>query len=209
MSDIRDSKTYTVRKMADGNCWMAENLKLDLTAGVASTAADFSGGTVSWTPNSGSGDMYNTAINGNYHSNVNGGNWYYPWYAATAGSGTQTASPTINRSICPQGWRLPDGNTSTKSFYNLITAKYGLASSSAGVNSLKVAPLSFIITGYYSSHTGSSVLYGSSNGYYWSAIPNTSGIDYAYILRFDTSSIDPQNRDGFKTTGCSVRCISI
>ena len=29
LSDVRDNNTYTVRKLADGNCWMSENLRLN------------------------------------------------------------------------------------------------------------------------------------------------------------------------------------
>ncbi|MBQ2695577.1 hypothetical protein IJG04_03015, partial [Candidatus Saccharibacteria bacterium] len=32
LTDRRDSKTYTVKKLADGNLWMTENLAIDLTA---------------------------------------------------------------------------------------------------------------------------------------------------------------------------------
>ena len=208
LSDIRDSKKYIIRKMADGNCWMAENLKLDLTAGVAIDVADFSGNKVSWTPNSGSGGAYNVAINANYKANVNGGNWYYPWYAATAGQGTQTTNPTINRSICPQGWRLPDSNTSNKSFYNLITTAYNLPSSEAGVISLKTAPLSFVATGVYDGSLGNNHI-----GYYWSATPYNSSTDItynastAYYLRLDNSSIS--THANWKSLGLPVRCVSI
>ena len=30
--DIRDNNSYTIRKLADGNCWMTGNLKYTLTA---------------------------------------------------------------------------------------------------------------------------------------------------------------------------------
>ena len=32
LTDTRNSETYIVRKLADGNCWMTENLRLELTA---------------------------------------------------------------------------------------------------------------------------------------------------------------------------------
>ena len=35
LKDIRDNKSYIVTKLADGNCWMSEDLDLQLTAGVA------------------------------------------------------------------------------------------------------------------------------------------------------------------------------
>jgi len=38
LTDVRDNKPYYVKKLADGNCWMDQNLDLDL--GVASTTAD-------------------------------------------------------------------------------------------------------------------------------------------------------------------------
>ena len=195
--------------MADGNCWMSDNLKLDLVADTAVDVAPFSGAdTISWTPNSdttsSSGNAYNVAINANYKANVNGGNWYYPWYAATAGQGTNTASPTINRSICPKGWRLPDGDTSNKSFYNLITTAYSLPSSEAGIASLKAVPLSFVAAGAYSS----GVLLSSSYGYYWSATPKTSNANNAYHSYFNTSGINLEGNSS-KSSGFSVRCVSI
>ena len=38
LTDTRDSKTYLTRRLADGNCWMAQNLALDLaTSGTLTT----------------------------------------------------------------------------------------------------------------------------------------------------------------------------
>ncbi|MBQ8984474.1 InlB B-repeat-containing protein, partial [Candidatus Saccharibacteria bacterium] len=208
--------SYKVRKLADGNCWMTQNLRLTLSTSTALEVATFDGNTTSWTPNSTtSSNAYNYAITPNTKTNLsvttdintkNGGNaWYYPWYAATAGQGTQTTSPTITRSICPKGWRLPLGTTADKSFYNLITTKYGLVSSSAGSTSLQSFPLEFTLSGYVNS--GSQYGAGSS-GYYWSASPDTSSAYNAYYLYFGSSSINPQ-LNGNKYNGRSVRCVSI
>lgn len=30
LADNRDSKTYLVRRLADGNCWMVQNLQIDI-----------------------------------------------------------------------------------------------------------------------------------------------------------------------------------
>ena len=38
--DVRDGKEYWVAKLADGNCWMTQNLALDLTAGQKLTNTD-------------------------------------------------------------------------------------------------------------------------------------------------------------------------
>ena len=40
LADTRDGKKYWVTKLADGNCWMTQNLDLDLTNGKALTSAD-------------------------------------------------------------------------------------------------------------------------------------------------------------------------
>ena len=37
LTDIRDGNTYAVSKLADGNCWMMENLRLDSSANLNST----------------------------------------------------------------------------------------------------------------------------------------------------------------------------
>ncbi|MBR2695459.1 hypothetical protein IKE86_00915 [Candidatus Saccharibacteria bacterium] len=40
LRDTRDGKRYTVRRLADGNCWMVQNLNLDLYSGMTLTASD-------------------------------------------------------------------------------------------------------------------------------------------------------------------------
>lgn len=47
--DKRDNKKYWVTKMLDGNCWMSQNLALDLSTNKALTSAD-SDVASSWTP---------------------------------------------------------------------------------------------------------------------------------------------------------------
>ena len=184
---------------------MSENLKLTLSTSHSYEVATFSGGTTSWTPNSGSGYAYNVAINANTKANisVNGRNeWYYPWYAATAGQGTQTSNPTISQSICPKGWKLPD-NSTAPSFQSLAT-KYSIGDSSAGSTKLRGAPLSF----YYAAAYNSGKLDTTSYGYYWSASPYTGYSDIAHILAFGSSYVNPQNSYN-KNTGFSVRCVAI
>lgn len=211
--------SYKVRKLADGNCWMTQNLRLTLSTSTALEVATFDGNTTSWTPNSTtSSNAYNYAITPNTLTNQsvtsaintkNGGNaWYYPWYAATAGQGTQTASPTITQSICPKGWRLPLGTTVDKSFYNLITTKYGLESSAAGSTSLQSFPLDFTLSG---SVTSGSQHSAGSLGRYWSASPGTRNASNACLLYFVSSSIYPQfdGNNGYKYVGYPVRCVSI
>ncbi len=129
LKDTRDNNLYTVAKLADNNCWMIENLRLD-PAGIAFTAtntnsptSDFiteavnpntsSNNTLCKTDNSACDDSikYNAnAINRNlverYDGNNNYNSWYsygimYNWYSATAGNGTY--SFTTNSGISSNG----------------------------------------------------------------------------------------------------------
>ncbi|MBQ3309374.1 fibrobacter succinogenes major paralogous domain-containing protein [Candidatus Saccharibacteria bacterium] len=192
-------RSYTVRKLADGNCWMAENLKLTLTNNQPVLVGTFSGGETSWTP---TGDSAGNNFNANTKSNisVDGRNeWYYPWYAATAGQGTNTASPTISQSICPKGWKLPDsGGSITPSFQSIIN-EY----SATAATTLEAFPLEYVASGRY----GAGNLTNQSAGYYWSSNPYTSDSNYAYNLLF-SGSTGPQNYS-IKYYGLSVRCVAI
>jgi hypothetical protein len=40
LTDTRDGRAYTVRKLADNKCWMIDNLKLKLTSGMVLTTTD-------------------------------------------------------------------------------------------------------------------------------------------------------------------------
>ena len=40
--DIRDNNSYTIRKLADGNCWMTSNLKYTLTANSTAIGVNYS-----------------------------------------------------------------------------------------------------------------------------------------------------------------------
>ena len=51
LKDTRDGKRYLVRRLADGNCWMTQNLNLDLYTGMTLTSADtdLNGERTTWT----------------------------------------------------------------------------------------------------------------------------------------------------------------
>ena len=70
LTDSRDSKNYLVRKLADGNCWMVQNLDLDLAAVATGTVAltntntdiDYTrtSGRTGWDPMASSVEKYTT-----------------------------------------------------------------------------------------------------------------------------------------------------
>ena len=61
--DIRDNKLYWVSKLADGRCWMTQNLDLELSTSKALTPND-SNVSSNWTPNT-------TTQNGQYGGGIN------------------------------------------------------------------------------------------------------------------------------------------
>ena len=154
IKDSRDNQDYKVAKLADGKCWMVENL--NIAGGTALSAGDtdvtsayissFStsnnltktGDTIVLPASSTSGfdtDNYSYVYNSN-NKTTNcaspGCYSYYSWDAATLGSGRSlnTENTDAPHSICPKGWRLPTSGADTDDgwkrgdFYALATA-YG------------------------------------------------------------------------------------
>lgn len=199
MVDARDGKTYWVAKLADGNCWMTQNLELDLSTSKTLTSADTNIPST-WTPrasttttisgyNSDTGKSYNPGDKyyegtGSEHYHV--GN-YYQWSAATAG---YTGTSQSTQSICPKGWTLP----SQSQFQALINS--GLN----GSNFMQ-SPYYLLRGGYLRNST---LFDAGSGGYYWSSTPR--GSSYAYGLYFSSGSV--YSGYDLRYRGLSVRCVA-
>ena len=192
LTDTRDNNTYTVSKLADGKCWMTQNLRIiDKTI----TSAD-SNVTANYTipASSISGFSSNNTSNA-YIDNTYGG--YYSWYTTTAGTGTQALSiqgQNATASICPKGWRLPTGGNSGE--FQTLYNNYN------SLSALRSNPANFTLSGFVYS---SSRYYQGSLGYYWSSTVDSS--NYAYDLYLNTSGVNPANGSN-KGDGFSVRCIA-
>ena len=193
LTDTRDNNTYIVSKLADGKCWMTQNLRI---AGKTITPADSNVSANYTIPSSSISGFDSYDISYAYIDNTYGG--YYSWYTATAGTGT--AALTVNgqnapASICPKGWRLPTGGNGgeLESLYNNYPSNPVLRSN----------PVNLTLSGnVYSSSRDDQ----GSNGYYWSSTVYSS---YgAYYLLLDTSHVYPANYTGGKYNGRSVRCIA-
>ena len=205
--DIRDSKPYTVRKLADGNCWMTSNLNYQLAAGVqAQGSSNTSRTAYPFTPTS-CGSNGACSMNGN---TVASGAYYYSWYAATAETGTSAdVNVDTSASICPIGWRLPANYTidSTKS-YGSLTNAYNLTSGGANnsqnhVSELESSPLNFARSGNYG---GGSLSNNGTYGLYWSSTAYSSSTR-AYDFYYGTSNTYPQYYYS-KYYGFNVRCVA-
>ena len=192
LTDTRDNNTYTVSKLADGKCWMTQNLRI---INKTITPAD-SNVTTNYTIPASSLSDFSSYDTSNAYVDSDGG--FYTWHAATAGTGTQALSTdgqNTTASICPKGWRLPTGggNGEFKTLYN------NYPSSSA----LRSSPANFILSGHANNSSRS---YQGLSGDYWSSTVNSSY--NAYNLGLRTSAVYPASSGNFKLFGFSVRCIA-
>ena len=106
VKDKRDGNKYEIAKLADGRCWMVQNMKIinmTITSELSDVESDYT------LPAS----DYDMLANRNfvdkaaYVHEERGG--YYNWYTATAGTGYRGAIANATASICPKGWKLPSG----------------------------------------------------------------------------------------------------
>ena len=86
LTDQRDNETYAVAKLADGNCWMIENLRLESTNSDNSTGALAQGYGTSSTYGNFSGLA--TAESTNFEASTTANSLYY--------SGTQSGDATVD-----------------------------------------------------------------------------------------------------------------
>lgn len=138
LRDTRDNNTYVVRKLADGNCWMAEDMKAQ---GVKLTAAESDNLTADFTLPASNGSWQKDGVTTprTFIDTLTGSTVLYSWYAATAGTNrTLTGAGVTPGSICPKGWELPR-DSGNKSFQNMIGTIYGGASN---VNVMRSWPIS-------------------------------------------------------------------
>lgn len=119
--DSRNGKSYKVRKLKDGHCWMVENLQLDnytLTSADSDVREDFEVPATIET-------LSTEHFNGGYSIDpsdvyITGTYGYYSYYEATAGIGTYRYNEAeVSASVCPKGWRLP-----SKSNYQTLIDEY-------------------------------------------------------------------------------------
>ena len=231
--DTRDNKLYWVAKLADGNCWMTQNLDYDITTvnvisnndgttsewrtnKVTSTSGFNSAesGAYSYSYDPGSNYLRNgtgtaTAItctsvsNGGENCHYHIGN-YYQWNAATAGQGGTITNKDATSSICPKGWRLPTSNIYTENYsFGKLTNAYGITNNSKSDTALLSSPLFFVRGGYIDAD---GLYFKGSGGRYWSSTAY-SDTSYAYLLNFGISGVTP-NTGYYRFDGYNVRCVA-
>ena len=209
--DSRDGNIYTAQRLADGKCWMMENLNLghedlvrDLTSDNTNivntvTAATFN----SWRRTSSTSSYTSAAVVPVDGVDSVAGTAYgtlYDFYSASAGTITGGSS-SINSSydICPAKWRLPTGGGNgefqalyTNSAYNTVETMRASVSDGGAA---------FALAGYFT--TGTQTSKGSS-GRYWSS----SYYDYRRMYRLNLSTSSVSTTDyAYRYYGASIRCV--
>ena len=210
--DKRDDKMYWVAKLADGNCWMTQNLNLSLSTRTA-LIPETSDVTNPWTPRSSTttsisgygpndsdetGKSYTTnrSYEGTYDSsNPESAHYlvgtYYQYSAATAGCDLSIGG--CANSICPAGWHLP----SREEFQLLIDS--GLSR-----ENFNQAPYFFLRGGYLYK---TNVLEDTEWGDYWSStMQRTESPGFTYHLEVDSGGTSIDVRVAWN--GFSVRCVA-
>ncbi len=229
LRDERDNDVYAVSKLADGHCWMTENLRL-MPSAVAFSTTNTNGPTADFITEAVTSQDSNTLCNTDssacidqvlFNANdINRGNnltpspsvngiiysWYsygvmYGWYTATAGNGNyDMASGNVAGDICPAGWRLPTGGGSGE--YVSLTNAVGGANNMEKNNNLLAFPNNFIYSGDYNYNTSGG---RGTYGRYWSATPNGK----AKAFRLGVASNNWVTPDGSwnKWDAFAVRCV--
>lgn len=209
--DNRDDHVYVAQRLADGNCWMMENLDLgrtDLTTDLTSANTNLSTTISAAAFNSWkTATTTQTTSNGEFipvdGSDTVSGTAYgtlYNYYAASAGTiSGSTNSSNASYDICPAGWRLPTGGS---------TGEFSALYSNPSYNTVaKIrAPISqngaaFAFAGRF---YGAGPIAQGSFGYYWSstryndASMNSIRINTSYFFGNDYVN---------RSNGYAIRCI--
>ena len=131
--------------------------------------------------------------------------YYYNWCAAMGGQNTAacaqatTPAPIPTTNICPAGWRLPTGESTTGEFTALNNAiNGGLTNTDAGLRTNGLFQRS---GSWYSGFANQGSL-----GNYWSSSQNSSA--NARSLLFNGTSVNPAYNLN-KNLGFTVRCIAL
>ena len=218
LRDYRDNETYAIAKLADGSCWMIENLRLDPSVG-SITTLNTNNPTSTFISNrlnsyswclTDSEDCIERVLSEQITTGVNAGR-YYNWYTATAGNGTQETDDASAGDICPIGWHLPTASTSSD-FSTLAVSVGGKNGDMDSTTSptgatiserLKKYPYNFINTGY----RYGTPLNAATDGYYYASDGHNSDEGYyKHYLHFNDSTVTvTYGRKGY--AGNAVRCL--
>ena len=209
LADSRDGEVYNVAKLADGNMWLQDNLRLGGDQTVALTSAD-TNITGSWTLpasiSSGLTSHTEAQINTDFKNadvplameqpGTGKVGSYYNYCAATAGTYCADYNAGVGDAqydICPAGWRMPTGGPDGE-YVNTETLYGGDA---GFIDALKM-PLS---GNYYDD-----IRYNiDSLGYFWSSTFYSAEEMYNPVV--SSTGSNASNNYYYRNQGFAMRCI--
>ena len=219
LTDTRaDQQDYQVAKLADGNCWMLDNLKLGSTTGtITLTPSDSNVSTNFTLPQvqaGGSASLDTPTVSGPVPGDTGSGatnyGYLYNWSAATAGE-SQTTMPAGSgnaaNSICAAGWRLPTGGSSGE--FSDLDRAFGGTGTGAYDGEPNIAqwqhsgPFKGVIAGSW----GEGFFGQGDWGYLWSSSADPDWSAYAFIAAFDADNVYLDNLVEHRNIGSGVRCL--
>jgi uncharacterized protein (TIGR02145 family) len=165
--DTRDDNTYNVSKLADGQCWMTQNLRIiNKTITMADSDMNYASFTIPNTNWSTTSDKYTQPSV--YNTNNTNYGVYYNYAAATAGEirapRKNNTVQTSSYSICPRGWRIPGTRD-----YSALTDAYGIRQGQSldSVEAMQEAPLYYMLSGFIENRTTTSPSYQGVSAWQW------------------------------------------
>jgi len=222
LTDTRgDNQIYQVAKLADGNCWMLDNLKLGSTSGSTlltpedtNIASNF---TLPQVSNVGLADYDNPGaygpVPGDTGEGVTNYGYLYNWSAATAGESRTSHDETAGNapySICPANWRLPTGGPGGE--FSALDIAFGGTGNGANNGEPNIAlwqhdgPFKGVSAGHWWGG-----FYGQGGGGYgglWSAMAYPDYADGAFAAYFNSGVVSPASGNGTdRYFGLGVRCL--
>lgn len=219
------TRTYRVAKLADGNCWMLDNLKLGSTTGsITLTPTDSNVASNFTLPQVKADNPYDYSTNpGNsydtpqVHGPVPGDTgvgetnygYLYNWSAATAGE-TRTTMPVTaddaQHSICASGWRLPSGGPNGD-FSGLDRAFGGTGGSATAGPSLDDWKSDGAFHSVFAGNWyNGGFMHQGRYGYWWSRSANPAHLGNALGAHIDAGGVYPDSHY-YRYSGRSIRCI--
>ena len=228
LEDNRDGEVYMVAKLADGNIWITENLRLVPDSNVTITpkntnnpTADFRSQHSSSVPSTMCHDdnatcddsvQYNTnninrGLTPSYNTNYDSSSWYsygvmYNWYTATAGNGTYSiSSGSVSGDLCPAGWHLPTGGANGEWGALNAAVNNGVTNRDTG---LRAYPVNIIRSGDYNPLEGGGTGRGNQ-GRIWSTTAFSA--THAYRMGYSGTDASATNKNWNKWDGFAIRCI--
>ena len=223
VTDARDGEQYRVQQLADGNCWMLDNLRLGGSSAMNLTPSDTNINSnwtlpASTTTGFDSSTGYTTAaVNADYKSTITTsygvgsgkiGN-YYNYCAASGGtycyaSGSGTGDAQYD--ICPVGWRMPIGGSGSE--YHSLCSAYDPSCKGDEYSEIEADNpsslqynLSTPLSGRFSNGSAGSQ---GDYGYFWSSTMNFGSsmriLNVASDVAYPASS-------SYRYYGNSLRCI--